>query len=145
MALNIDKLLKQKGWTGQELGILEITVTLEAFKNVIQGNDKPPLVSPSELQKMLKTIEDPTEGAIYNGYMAIHEWLSKVYNVASTQQQQADLRYNEFFHRIINAETAEKLYQYIEKLPVIMTEKQYSDFLTKRKDELLHPDTSLEY
>lgn len=35
---------------------------------------------------------------------------------------------------------AEDLYKYIERLPAIMTEKQYKDLVDSRTDEILHPD-----
>lgn len=141
MALNVERLLKKKGWTGEELGILEVTNVIHCFVQALQGTENPkPLVSNAEFSKMLATIDDPTQGRIYNGYLKIHEWLSRVFNIATSQEQQAQLRYNEFIHYISNAKTAETLYQYIEELPVIMTEKQYKSFVDKRKEEILHPD-----
>jgi len=141
MALNIEKLLKQDGWTGQELGILSITVTLDAFKQIVNGVKEPKLlVSNAEFNKMLRTIKDPIDGETYNGYLKIQEWVSKVYNMALSQQQQAELRYNVFLNRLSNAQTAENLYRYISKLPVIMTTDQYNDFVAQQREELLHPE-----
>ena len=66
--LNIDKLLKKKGWTGSELGRLQIVTTLRAFQKVQDGEEDPESrVDRKDIRKMLDTLEDPIEIAIYNG------------------------------------------------------------------------------
>ena len=60
--VNIDKLLKQKGWTGEELGIIEITNFLEAAHRALEGDiDAQPRLSKSELRKMMNSL-DRSEG-----------------------------------------------------------------------------------
>lgn len=125
---DIKRLLNKKGWTGKELGILELTNMANLFRQRMSGNQNPtPLVTKGQFQKMLSSITDSTQGRIYNGYIAIHEWLSLAYNIALTNEQQAQLRFKSLSSYVIEASIAEDTYSYIESLPVIMTEKQYNE------------------
>lgn len=140
--LNVDRLLKKKGWTGAELGKLQIANVLIAYKKALEsGNpNEEGVVSKAEFKKMLNTITDPIEGRVYNGYMAIHEWIANNMQMAIAQEQQAQLQLKELREILSNAITAEDIYSYIEELPVIMTEKQYTDLVEKRTHEILHPE-----
>lgn len=136
--LNIDRLLKKKGWTGEELGRLELANTLNMFSQSLQGIQEPvPIVSKADFRKMLDTITDPIEGRIYNGYISIHEWFSTAYTYATANEQQAHLNFNELMTTITNAITAESVYKYVSELPLIMTEKQYKQTVEQRTEEIL--------
>ena len=137
--LNIDKLLKKKGWTGAELGRLQIVSTLKGLQKVIDGEENPTdIVSRTDIRKMLDTL-DPVEGAVYNGYIAIHEWFRLTFPGATAAEQAAHLNYAKFSELITIASITEEIYQYISELPAIMTQKQYEDLVARRKNEILHP------
>lgn len=140
--LNVDRLLKKKGWTGAELGKLQIANVLLAYKKALETGDpnEEGVVSKAEFKKMLNTITDPIEGRVYNGYMAIHEWIANTMQMAIAQEQQAQLQFETLWEILSNAITAEDIYSYIEELPVIMTEKQYTELVEKRTHEILHPE-----
>lgn len=139
--LNIDRLLKKKGWTGEELGRLELANTLNMFSQSLQGIQEPvPIVSKADFRKMLDTITDPIEGRIYNGYISIHEWFSTAYTYATANEQQAYLNFYELMTTITNAITAESVYKYVSELPLIMTEKQYKQTVEQRTEEILAKD-----
>lgn len=125
--MDIKRLLNKKGWTGRELGILELTNMAVLFRQAIEGQEPKPLVEQAQLRKMINTITDRQQGLVYNGYISIHEWLSIRYNIAQTHLQQAQLRYRELVGYITDATLAEDVYRYIEQLPAIMTQKQYED------------------
>ena len=122
---DIKRLLNKKGWTGRELGIIELTNMAVQFRQALQGEEIKPLIETSQLQKMVNDIKDPVQGRVYNGYIAIHEWLSLKYNIAQTQIQQAQLQYRTLEGFITTAILAEDVYRYVEQLPAIMTQKQY--------------------
>lgn len=124
---DITRLLNKKGWTGRELGILELTNMAVMFRQALEGKEPQPLVEQAQLRKMINTITDRQQGQVYNGYISIHEWLSIRYNIAQTQLQQAQLQYRTLVGYITDATLAEDVYRYIEQLPAIMTEKQYRD------------------
>lgn len=124
---DIKRLLNKKGWTGRELGILELTNMAVMFRQALEGKQPEPIVDQARFRTMINGITDRQQGKVYNGYISIHEWLSIRYNVAQTQLQQAQLQYRTLVGYITNATLAEDVYRYIEQLPAIMTEKQYRD------------------
>lgn len=138
---DINTLFTKKGWTGAELGRLEIATVMKAYQRALNGEADPqPEISREDFNRMVKTLEDPAQGKIYNGYLSVHDWISRASLLAMSQEQQAQLRFNELATPIEVAETAEQLYQYIAELPVIMTEKQYKELVDKKTQEVLHPD-----
>lgn len=125
--MDMKRLLNKKGWTGRELGIIELTNMAVQFRQALQGEEPKPLIETSQLQKMVNEIKDPVQGRAYNGYISIHEWLSLKYNIAQTQIQQAQLQYRTLEGFITIAILAEDVYRYVEQLPAIMTQKQYDE------------------
>ena len=132
---DIKRLLNKKGWTGRELGILELTNMAVMFRQALEGKEPQPLVEQAQLRKMINTITDRQQGQVYNGYISIHEWLSIRYNIAQTQLQQAQLQYRTLVGYITDATLAEDVYRYIEQLPAIMTQKQYEDTKARSIEE----------
>lgn len=124
---DIKRLLSKKGWTGRELGILELTNMCAIFRQAVEGKDPRPIVEQTQLRMMINAITDGQQRQIYNGYISIHEWISVQYNIAQTHLQQAQLRYRELYDYITDAIFAEDVYSYIERLPVIMSKKQFED------------------
>lgn len=140
--LNINRLLKKKGWTGAELGKLELANTALTYQKAVESNNhaQEPAISRADFDKMLSTLTDPVEGRVYNGYISIHKWISNTMQIAIAQSQQAQLQFDKLWSFIQNAITAEDVYSYIEELPLIMTEKQYKETVEKRTQEILKPD-----
>lgn len=129
---DIKKLLNKKGWTGRELGIIELTNTCICFQQALEGKPQQPIVEAAELRKMLSTITDRGQGQVYNGYISIHEWLSVKYNIAQSNLQQALLMYKTLITYILDASFAEDVNRYMEQLPAIMTPKQYEEHRAER-------------
>jgi len=136
---DIKRLLNKKGWTGRELGQIELANMAYMFSQQIQGKAPTPLVTQGEFRKMLNTLKDPIQGGIYNDYIKIHEWLNITYNITSGQEQQAQSNFKTLLNHITVAQALEETYAYIDKLPVIMTEKQYKDYVEKRTEEIVNP------
>ncbi len=129
---DIKRLLNKKGWTGRELGILELTNMAVMFKQALEGKEPEPLVEQAQFRKMINSITDRQQGQVYNGYISIHEWLSIRYNIAQTQLQQAQLQYRTLVNYVTSATLVEDAYKYIEQLPTIMTQKQYDELRAER-------------
>ena len=112
---DIKKLLNKKGWTGRELGIIELTNMSELYRQALAGNQDPtPLVEPGQFQKMINGIVDRSQGIVYNGYISIHEWLQVQLQAALAQDQQVQLQYKKLIDYVTNAITAEDAYRYAE-------------------------------
>jgi len=129
---DIKRLLNKKGWTGRELGILELTNMCVMFRQALEGKEPRPIVEPAQLRRMINTITDRQQGQVYNGYIAIHEWLTVRYNIAQSHYQQAQLQYRTLEGYIERAILAEDIYRYIEDLPAIMTQAQYDAIRAER-------------
>lgn len=129
---DIKKLLNKRGWTGRELGILEVTNMAVMFREALAGQKPKGIVSQAQLQKMINGIKEREQGVVYNGYISIHEWLSLKYNIAQTQFQQAQLQYRTIERYVSQAILSEDVYQYVEQLPAIMTQKQLDDLRAER-------------
>lgn len=135
---DIKRLLNKKGWTGRELGIIEVSSMATAFANALAGKPAKPLVEDNEFRRMLDSLTDRHQASIYRGYLSIHEWLSIFYNVARANEQQAQLQFKSISAYIIEAEIAETVYRYIESLPLIMTEKQYKEAVEQGRERYLN-------
>lgn len=129
---DIKRLLNKKGWTGQEMGIIELTNMALNFQQRLRGEEPKDLVDRATFQKMLNGITDIEQRRIYSGYVSIHEWLSLHYNIAQTQLQQAQLQFRTLEGYIERTTLAETVYNYIAGLPIIMTQKQYDTFRENR-------------
>lgn len=139
--MNIKTLLNKKGWTGRELGIIELTNMCVLFKQSLSGvADPKPLVEQGQFQKMLNSITDSYHGKIYNGYISIHEWLKLHYNIRMAHEQQAQLRFRDLSSIITEVMMAEDVYRFEAQLPVIMTQKQYNDEKAKGRKQWLQGD-----
>lgn len=140
MTLNITQLLNKKGWTGKELGKLHIAMTMKAYEEKLSGKTGKPLISENRFDKMVSTITSPREGAIYNDYIALHEWIAKFSNYIEIERLQLQTAVNTFVQAITLAKASEEHNSYIEKLPVILTEKQYKNIKKKRIEEIIYSD-----
>lgn len=139
--INIDKMLNKKKWTGSEVGRLQIAFTLQSFEKAKTGKVSSEFnVSRADIRKMLDSLRDPADIEIYNGYVHIHEWFRITCNAAAATEQAAHLNFTKLSEILTVAHVAEDIYDYISKLPVIMTQKQYEDLAAIRKQEILHPN-----
>ena len=141
---DIKRLLNKKGWTGRELGILELTNMAVMFKQALEGKEPQPIIATGQFQKMINGITDRSQGQIYNGYISIHEWLSLKYNIAQTQLQQAQLQFRTLEGFISQAIFAEDVYSYVEQLPAIITQKQYDETKAARIEAYLKDEDGQE-
>ena len=129
---DIKRLLNKKGWTGKELGIIEVTNMAVNFRNRLQGKREKPLIEHEQFQKMLNELKDPVQGKIYNGYISLHEWITLVFNIAQGQLQQAQVQFRTLEGIIGKAIIAEDVFRFASRLPYIVTEKQYNDIKAER-------------
>lgn len=134
---DIKRLLRKKGWTGKELGQIVIGNICQMWESQKNGETPKSLYTKEDLKKMLDTLTDSIQIDTYNGYMKLYDWLKTAYNVADAQQQQMQLKLEKISSYIQVSDALEETYAYIEKLPVIMTQKQYEDFTAQREQEIL--------
>jgi len=138
MATDIKNLLNKKGWTGDEVGKAIIYSAINSYKQTLQGKNNPTeLFTAAQLKKMINALEDTNQIRHYNRYIGLNNWVIQYQAVALAYYQQADGEINRMLGIITTAHAAEDEYKYIEKLPAIMTQKQYDEIRSKRIEEQL--------
>jgi hypothetical protein len=138
MATDIKTLLNKKGWTGDEVGKAIIYSAINSYKQTLQGKATPTeLFNAAQLKKMINSLEDTSQIKRYNRYIGLNNWVIQYQAVALAYYQQADGEINRLLGIITTAHAAEDEYKYIEKLPAIMTQKQYDEIREKRIEERL--------
>jgi len=141
MAIDINCLLNKKGWTGEELGKVVIFSLVDAYKQALQGIEYPiTLFTDAQFKKMLNSIKEKTQLTIYNRYVGLNNWVSQNHAIASTYYEQVRGEIAKLSSIINVAHSVEENYKYIEKLPAIMTQKQYDDICTTTIEETLADD-----
>ena len=128
MAINIDALLSKKSWTGDEVGKAIILSLIDAYKQTLQGRTTPKeLFTAAQLRTMVHSLKDKEQGTRYNRYIGLNNWISQNNAVSRAYYEQARGEVNRLLTIITTAHATEDEYRYIEKLPTIMTQKQYDD------------------
>lgn len=127
MPTDIKALLKKKGWTGRELGILELTNMADMYDQQRRGVQEPKeIIDRAAMSSAVQSL-DRANGPTYNGYLSIHEWISVEAPTAMAYSQQLQLGLATILQYILSATASEKAYEYVEKLPAIMTRKEYEE------------------
>jgi len=129
---DVKRLAHKKSLTGKELGILQIANTAIKYRQQINGEEEKDIIDSKRFRELLEEITDPVQYGIYKGYTAIYEWLVVAFNIAQTQIQQAQGRYNTLFGIVSRAMLSESVFRFASKLPYIVTAKQYEDIKAER-------------
>ena len=140
--MDVKRLLRKRGWTGEETGKALILFMINDYKQILSGNtNTKPLFPPEKIRTMLhgfRTSQADIEA--YNRYINLQNWTKQYQAVANAYFQRFQRCANEFI-RIHNAvEDAEKVNSYIDRLPRIVTQKQYDELKAKRIAEQLDPN-----
>lgn len=135
---DVKRLLSKKSWTGEEIGKLIIFDLVEEYRQVTEGKPVKPLFTTEQLTRMRDTLSGkPHDITIYNRYIGLQNWLMQNQAVANAYLQRLQGDIANFMTVIQAAEAAENEYAYIERLPRIMTQKQYDEYRAKRIEEQL--------
>ena len=140
--MDVKRLLSKKGWTGEETGKALIYSLVNDYKQTLAGSTDPKPLFPSErIREMLHGFRaSASDIETYNRYIELQNWIKQYQAVANAYFQRFQSSINEFIAVVRSAETAESEYRYIERLPRIMTQKQYDALKAKRIEETLDPD-----
>lgn len=136
--VDINRLLKKKGWTGDEVGKALILSLIDAFKQNMAGVPAPKeLFTPAQLKTMVMSLKDRQQGIRYNRYLGLQSWLMQYQAVANAHFQRLQGDITSLLSLYSTARAAEETSKYIENLPVIMTQKQHDEIRAKRIEEQL--------
>lgn len=139
--MDIKRLLSKKGWTGEETGKALILDLINSYKQTLAGSRDPkPLFPPEKITQMLHGFRaSRADIEAYNRYINLHNWIMQYQAVANANLQRFNSCFNEFVIIHTAAESAENEYRFIERLPRIITQKQYEELKAKRIEEQLDP------
>ena len=142
MQFDINRLLKKKGWTGEEAGKALIYSIVYEYTQLTAGNTDPkPLFPIERLSEMINGFRSSAyDIGEYNRFIELQNWVKQYQAVANANFQRFQSCINEFIAVVRAAETAENEYRYIEQLPRIVTQKQYDALKAKRIEETLDPE-----
>ena len=139
--MDIKRLLSKKGWTGEETGKALILDLINSYKQTLAGSRDPkPLFPPEKITQMLHGFRaSRADIEAYNRYINLQNWIMQYQAVANANLQRFNSCFNEFVSIHTAAESAENEYRFIERLPRIITQKQYEELKAKRIEEQLDP------
>ena len=138
MATKLNSILLKKGYTGKELGQLELKAMCHAHRQAILHPDKDvePLFDKAEFRKLIDGLEYD-QAMVFNAYIAVHQWLAEHYGGVCSQLHQAEGHIRSLSDVVMVMMIGEQTRQAVNQSPVIMTEKQYNDFREQRFKEIL--------
>lgn len=140
--MDVKQLLSKKGWTGEETGKALILDLINSYKQTLAGSRDPkPLFPPEKITQMLHGFRaSRADIEAYNRYINLQNWIMQYQAVANANLQRFNSCFNEFVSIHNAAESAENEYRFIERLPRIITQKQYEELKAKRIEEQLDPE-----
>ena len=140
--MDAKRLFNKKGWTGDEAGKAIIYSLVHDYTQALSGNHDPkPLFTPAHIRNMVRGFAGSrSDIEAYNRYVNLQNWIKQYQAVANAYFQLFQSGVNEFVSVARAAETAENEYRYIERLPRILTQKQYDEIKARRVEETIAPD-----
>lgn len=135
MATNIKKLLKKKGWTGEEVGKLLMASLVNDIKQ--QGSqEKKPLFSQSDFEKLESGLTTERDYMVYGVYRDLYSSIIDAYNRGQGLYQQFFNGYFRLFSQIREVQNSEKIQEIDDNSPLILTEKQYENLKKESENTL---------
>lgn len=135
--MDIRKILNKKKLRGEEVGRALLAETIYSYKEAQKGKDTDGIFTPAERSKMVEGLTTSKDLKEYTSYKGVDRTIYKYFGLAQTSVQGF---YNGFFQiwgEYKRAVTEESSIEYMESLPIIMTEKQYQEEREKRQASLL--------
>lgn len=110
---DIRRLMRKKKLTGKELGIIEVSNMALDFKHQTQGGPPGNIVDLGELRRRALELDNKEQEQIYNGYLAIHQWIMLYHNKAQIHMQQAQLQSRIITDYLIDLSICEEFRSYL--------------------------------
>lgn len=124
MAMNIDRLLKKKSWTGEEVGKALMASTIHDIKH--QANpDFKPLFSQADLERMEETLSTDEDYICYAVYRGLYSSVLDAYNRGQGLFQQFYHGYFRHSNTMLMCQQTDEALKRAESYPLIMTQEQY--------------------
>lgn len=132
---SIDRLLKKKGWTGEELGKLLIASMLNDIKGA-GSLDYKPLFSQKDFEQMETTLKKDRDFTEYGTYTSLYHALTDAYNRGQGLYQQFYNGFTRLFTELSECYHADNALKALNNTPLIMTESQYNRLEAEAREVL---------
>lgn len=121
----INRLLKKKGWTGEEVGKLLIASMLNDIKQLGQA-EKTPLFSQKDFENMESSLTSDRDYVTYGVYRALYNSIIDSFNRGQGLYQQFYNGFSNLLSELREVQNADKAQAILDDTPLIMTESQYN-------------------
>lgn len=130
MASKVNGLLSKKGWTGEEVGRAVITHLIDEYTALYDPSHKSAFTV-SDLERLKSSLTQEYDRKIYNRYIRLYDAILEAVNTSQAMEQQFYHGYYRLLNIIQGANMDALALSHLDYLPVVMTERQYSD-ISKR-------------
>lgn len=123
MALNINKLLLKKGWTGAEVGKLLMASLINDLKHHGEPDHKP-LFTQAQFDRMASKLPTERDYLVLNMYITLYDSVSTVFNKSQALMQQAWHGYYRYIMHVSFSMNAEQ-----EQAQMLATKTEWNPIL----------------
>lgn len=144
MALNINRLLTKKAWTGAEVGKALIASFAHDVRN--KGNkDKEPLFTQAEFNRMTDSLQTEQQIGAYLVYEKIYSGCIDSFNRSESFSQQFLHGYYRLLTELDRVIQADHALKAVEEYPLILSKAQYERILTAEQEKKRSIETTFNY
>lgn len=144
MALNINRLLNKKAWTGAEVGKALIASFAHDVRN--KGNkDKEPLFTQAEFNRMTDSLQTEQQIGTYLVYEKIYSGCIDSFNRSESFSQQFLHGYYRLLNELDRVMQADHALKAVEEYPLILSKAQYERILTAEQEKKRSIETTFNY
>lgn len=143
----LKSLFNKKGWTGKELGKLEIENMVFNFRESKKRNYNQELFDVNEFRQLIRTLPNAHERQVYKSYTDLHDWLTRFWGNMDALYQEAKATIKTLHTKALTYNRVERARMLlISYAPKVMTEAQYKrqkrESIKKYMSEELLPEFS---
>ena len=144
MALNINRLLNKKAWTGAEVGKALIASFAHDVRN--KGNkDKEPLFTQAEFNRMTDSLQTEQQIGAYLVYEKIYSSCIDSFNRSESFSQQFLHGYYRLLTELDRVMQADHALKAVEEYPLILSKAQYERILAAEQEKKRSTETTFNY
>ena len=137
----IDKewIFQKKDWTGDEIGKIFIRNEVCSYNQAVMSDEEKKanpeeLLRSDELQRIADTLKDPDQIEHYKRYVGLRNWIIQYRDMALARYNHVCREIDRLQEIALTIGAVEDAYKRIERMPVIMTQKQYDELRAKGID-----------
>lgn len=144
MALNINRLLNKKAWTGAEVGKALIASFAHDTRNKGNANAEP-LFTQADFNRMTDSLQTEQQIGAYLVYEKIYSSCIDSFNRGQSYEQQFLHGYYRLLMELDRVMQADRALKAVEEYPLILSKSQYEKILAAEKEKKRGIETTFNY